>query len=356
MSRLVLLALLSVGLFACSKEEPKKAEESASEEKKKDDSEDEGKTKKKKAKKTDDEDKPKEDDKPKDEPTEGSRDGKASLVPEGTPIPPGCAPDPSGLVGAKPKLVTSAGQPGASLAIWQPADGDKKRVAVTISADGKCYVDYLEMKAGPGNVAELLGYSFEKGAIQAVTGVTEKSGSTIVGFKVTYTEGAAMKHRILDTYSRFYGYVHANGTPYSCGKIAGEKGDRCTMYHKPLLVQTSSMCKDEKGGGPPVLAAPSVAPLKLPPGIKLPVPTPSTSVSAIPSTVPSAAPSAGDAGVADAGSECTGTPTCSTTASMYKDAEHIYVRASAGKPVACSTSTVKIGDTWYFDENTWKKR
>jgi hypothetical protein len=47
---------------------------------------------------------------------------------------------------------------------------------------------------------------------------------------------------------------------------------------------------------------------------------------------------------------------CSTVATLSKDADHVYVRASAGKPKACATGLVKIGDTWYFDENHWRKR
>jgi hypothetical protein len=352
MLRFVVLSIVALGFVACSKEEPK-TEEKSSEEKadKKKSDEDEPKSKKKK--KTDDDEEKKDDESS----SEGSRDSKGSIVPEGTPVPPGCGPDPSGLLGAKPKLVASAGQPGASLAIWQRADDNKKQAAITVSADGKCYVDYLEMKEGPGNVAQLLGYSFDKGAIQAVTGTTEKGGATIVGFKVTYTEGVAMGHRMLDTYARFYGYVHANGTPYSCNKITGEKGDRCAMYQKPLVVQTSSTCKDEKGGGPTAPSAPSV--LKIPTGLKLPGAVPPVpSASAAPSVaapIPSAAVVA-DAGAPDSGVKCDGTPSCSTVAALSKDKDHVYVRTSAGKPTACSTGTVKIGDTWYFDESTWKKR
>lgn len=374
MSRLSLLALLALGLSlgtACSKEEPKPEEKSADEKADKksakdDESDDDSKAKKKK-KKADDEPK-KDEDEPK---SEGGRDAKEGVVPEGTPVPPGCAPDPSGLLGQKPKLVSSAGQPGASLAIWQRGDGDKKQAAITISADGKCYVDYLELKPAAG--AEALGYSFDKGAIQAVTGTTEKSNATIVGFKVTYTEGVAMGHRMLDTYGRFYGYVHANGTPYSCAKLAGEKGDRCAMYQKPLVVQTAAACSDAKGGGPPALGAPSAitSTIKLPTGLKVPpavtaapsattatpTTTPSATPSGVPSTSPSAVPSATpDAGAADSGVACDGKPTCSTIAGLSKDKDHVYVRASAGKPSACPTGQVKIGDTWYFDENTWKKR
>ncbi len=344
--RLLLVSVLAV--VACSKEEPTKSDDKSSSEekskKKKSDDDDDKPTKKKK-KSADDDDEPAK--KPEEPAPSGDDDGKgrkASVVPEGTPVPPGCAPDPSGLLGAKPKLVTSAGQPGASMAIWQK-EGDTRQTAITISADGKCYVDYLKDEEGPGNVAQLLGQIFEKGAIQAVTGTTEKSNATIVGFKVSYTTGAAIDgNKSLSTMARFYGYVAANGTPYSCAKIAGEKGDRCQMYHKALVVETSRSCKMEKGGGPPVPSG--KAPIILPKGLSaLPSVAAKSSTSVVPSASASAAPN---------DIQCDGTPTCSTTASMNKDNEHVVVRIAAGKPKACSSN--KIGDTWYFDENTWKKR
>jgi len=342
------LIFAALCLVACSKEEPKPTEEKSSEEKakkkKSDDDDDDKAEKKKKKKKADDDDDDKSDkgdktEKKAEEPANNDGSGrKASLVPEGTPIPPGCAPDPSGILGHKPKLVTSAGQPGASMAIWQK-EGDNKATAITISADGKCYVEYLKEEEGAGNTAALLGMTFEKGAIQAVTGTTEKTNATIVGFKVTYTSGAAIDgKKMLNTTARFYGYVAANGTPYSCAKIAGEKGDRCAMYHKPLVVGTSESCKMETGGGPPPPAAPSIK-LTLPKGLVVP-----------PKGSASTAPSAS----ASADTKCDGTPWCMTTAAMSKDNEHVVVRISAGKPKACSTN--KLGDTWYFDENTWKKR
>jgi hypothetical protein len=351
----MLRRLLLVSIFClvgCPKEEPSKSDEkSASEEKTKkkkaDDDDDDKATKKKKKADDDDDDKPA---KKAEEPAAGNDDGKgrkASVVPEGTPIPPGCAPDPSGMLGPKPKLVTSAGQPGASMAIWQK-EGDTRMSAITISADGKCYVDYLKDEEGPGNVAQLLGQLFEQGAIQAVTATTEKSNATIVGFKVTYTTGAVIDtNKSLSTMARFYGYVAANGMPYSCAKIAGEKGDRCQMYHKPLVVQTSESCKNEKGGGPPV---PSLKPPTLgsipPKALALP-----PSVSAKPSV---SAPPSASASAAPGDLKCDGTPYCVTTAAMSKDNEHVYVRITAGKPKACSGG--KIGDTWYFEESAWKKR
>ncbi|MGZ5969820.1 MAG: hypothetical protein ACXWP4_19240 [Polyangiales bacterium] len=349
--RTLLIAILC--LVGCPKEEPAKSEEkSGSEEKTKkkksaDDDDDDKADKKKSKKKSADDDDDDKSAKKKDEPAPADEDGKgrkASIVPEGTPVPPGCAPDPSGILGAKPKLVTSAGQPGASMAIWQK-EGEKKMAAITISADGKCYVDYLKDEEGPGNVAALLGMTFEKGAIQAVTGTTEKSNATIVGFKVTYTTGAAMDgKKSLTTEARFYGYVAANGVPYSCAKIPGEKGDRCAMYHKPLTVETSAFCKMETGGGPPV---PSIAP-GVPKGLLVqPSASAKATASAPPSTSASTAPPSGDI-------KCDGTPWCTTSAAMSKDGEHVYVRIAAGKPKACMGN--KIGETWYFEENAWKKR
>lgn len=365
------LALLFAALLAtaCSKEEASKDKEKAEGESaasKKSKGDDDDSTDKKKKKKDDDDGKgsdegkkPSSDDDKSakgEGTTGGDRSGKGSLVPEGTPVPPGCAPDPSGKLGAKPKLIASAGQPGASLAIWQKTgDADSNQpAAITISADGKCYVEYFEMEGGPGNSATLLGYHFEKNAIQAVTGTTESGGATFVGFKVTYTSGAAMDHAIFDQYASFYGYVHANGMPYSCAKIAGEKGDRCAMYQKPLVVQTSEYCKDGKGGGPPATApAPTVKGLIKP---LTPFDPSKTSASNAPSSF--APPSTSAAPSASAKSDepkCDGTPWCSTSATMTKDAEHVYVRVAAGKPKACSGS-VKAGDTWYFDQNAWKKR
>ena len=127
-------------------------------------------------------------------------------------------------------------------------------------------------------------------------------------------------------------------------------GDRCAIYLAALVVQTSSACKDEKGGGPAASTAPPA--LKLPIGLKVPTTVTTPSATATASAAPSASATVAtvpDAGVSDGGVKCDGTPTCSTVAMLAKDADHVYMRT-------CATGSVKIGDTWDFDESAWKKR
>ena len=359
---LILLLALPVFGVGCPQPEKEKPAATTDEKTKKskgddDDDDDKGAKKKKKKKKADeaDDETTGDDDgakkKPDDE-AQGTVDGghnEDAAAVAAVPIPAPCAPDPAGRLGAKPKLLTSGGEPGISIALWgKGTETPLSTLAVTIHADARCYVDYLP--APPTDpAAQWMGYDVPKGAVSAMTGVSERGAASFVGFRVTYHEPFRSGQELHTTSKAlFYGYQNANGVPYSCGAIPGEK--QCAMYQKPLLAQTGVACTVAKGGGPPdVLGQIKIG--GTPVEIKKPAPGSTLIV------VPTAIPLLLDAGAGDAdGGTCNG-PTCVTNAFMVKDKEHVYVRLSAGKPNACDAGTgPKVGDTWYFDESTWKKR
>jgi hypothetical protein len=324
--------------------------------KKKDDEEDDKKKKKKKDDDKDgDDDKKKPDDQAADDQLDGGRlDDDGGVLPATAPIPPGCGPDPAGKLGAKPKLLSSGGQPGASIAVWGKAgETPLSHIAITINADSRCYVDYLEAPPAPDSTLQWMGFDLPKGAVQSMSGIAERGANSFVGFRVLVNHPFRVGSELhVDTEARFYGYVHADGVPYSCGTIPGEKG--CAMYQKALVAHEVTSCTMAKGGGPPVLAQIQIKKPTIGGGLKVP-----------PVTIGGV-----DAGIADAsiialvdagadaadGGTCNG-PLCTTNAYMVKEKDHIYVRLSAGKPKACEVSSgPKVGDVWYFDESSWKKR
>lgn len=272
-----------------------------------------------------------------------SEDGSVAAA---IPIPAPCAPDPAGRLGAKPKLLTSGGEPGVSIAVWGKAgETPLSTVAITLHADARCYVEYLQ--APPTDpTMQWMGYDFHK--VQAMTGIAERGAANFVGFRITAHEPFRSGQQLqTTTRARFYGYQNANGVPYSCAAIPGEK--QCAMYQKPLLAQVETACTVAKGGGPPD----PVGQIKIGGGnIEIKTPDPGALI-VVPSTIPTTLLDAGDD--ADGGT-CNG-PTCTTNAFMVKEKDHIYVRLSAGKPKACDPQGgPKVGDTWFFDESTWKKR
>ncbi len=381
--------LLSMLLMAsCSKPEEKTTKDESSEKKK--DEDDEQKKKAKKKKGDDEEKKPAAD--PDDEarkggdPAPASSDGtrggdKASVIDPTTPIPPGCVPPDSGKLGQKPRYVTSAGQPGASLAVWVAASdvAMKGPFAMTISADGKCYVHYEKplMENEKAN-ATLKETKLEKGAIQAVNGVDDK-GNTFVGFRVAYTSSwqtpvSTISQREL----LFFGYVSAGGVPYSCAPLTGEpKSNACAMYHAPLHLLEKETCtaSSSLASTPPVLAsnAPSPSASPGPPsfvgpklklgggsGIASAVPVkPGASGSIAPPKIALTAPSAASsAGASDA---CGPDAECEVKGVLVKETKATYARVlPSGSAKKCNGSRQPIaphlGDTWYFDRNRWVKR
>ncbi len=378
---LLLLAFPFFGIAGCPQPETKsdkdKSEGSDDDKKKKSKDDDDGEKKKKKKKEKDESDddddkKKKKDDSAKDDDAKKDTGGvsddlvggrlDAGVIAPTAPIPPGCAPDPAGKLGAKPKLLASGGQPGASLAVWGKAgETVLSDVAITIHADEKCYVDYVGIPAVPSDQS-WMGYAIPKGAVQAMSGISERGSSSFVGFRVVLDEPGKVGTEVhSESRARFYGYVHANGIPYTCNPIPGEKG--CGMYQKPLVAHTATACVAAKGGGP----GDSLAQIKIKqPQIDLKKPPPALgTVIAIPfdagvAPSPSLVPgiiAIGDAGADTADSGTCNGPVCSNTAFMIKESDHIYVRVIAGKPKACDpTAGAHVGETWYFDESTWKKR
>lgn len=358
-----LFFVLPLGLCfagACTKEEPKK-DDKKDEKPADDDDDDKAKKKKdkkdKKPKKSDDDDKVAPEDDAGGPEDVGVEDTKKD---EGPPPPAICAPGADSPLGAKPKLLSSAGQPGASLAVWAASGAPVVgTIAVTLSADKKCYVEYLP--APETSIAD--GVGIQKVYVSAASGKGEKTGAT-VAFRLAYSHGrrtAGGAQGLWQDQARFYGYAPANGIPYSCKPLPGEKNDRCALYHTPLEITVKVACKKVdaktgKFGMEPPLGAPSVV-LKAPVGAPLgslvkPIglPLPDGGVIALP------LPDAGiDTGGVDAGA-CAD-PECATTAWLQKENDRVYVRAAAGKPTACVASgKLQVGDTWYFDETHWKKR
>lgn len=354
---LVFLLPIAVSLGgACTREEPKKddkKDEKAS-------SDDDDKPAKKKKKKDKDEDKDKDGDEkvtPEDDASAKEDAGEDTKKDDGPPPPAVCAPGKDSPLGGTFKLLSSAGQPGASLAVWSmnpaPVVGT---IAVTLSADKKCYVEYLT--APEASIAD--GVGIQKVYVSAASGKGEKTGAT-VAFRLAYSHGrrvAGGAQGIWQDLARFYGYAPANGIPYSCKPLPGEKNDRCAMYHAPLEITAKVACKKVdaktgKFGVEPPLGAPSVI-LKGPVGsIVKPLGLPALPDGGVVLALP--LPDAGVDGGADAGA-CAD-PECVTTAWLQKENERVYVRAAAGKPTACvGTGKLQVGDTWYFDESHWKKR
>lgn len=342
-------AFLALALLfaACAKEEPKKEEKPASS-----DDDDDGKKKDKKAKKEkkgDDEEKRDEEDTG--TPDDGVEDVKKD---DGPPPPALCAPANDSPLGAKPKLLSSAGQPNASVAVWAMAGAPVVgTIAVTLSADKKCYVEYVSAP----EFAIKDGVGISKVYVSAANGKGEKTGAT-VAFRVAYSVGyrtPAGDVGYWNDEARFYGYAPANGIPYSCKPLDGEKNDRCAMYHKPLTTTVKVACKkvDAKTGKFGVespLGAPSIV---------IKTPTIASVIKPIIGGAPLdggiAIPLVTDAG-ADTGSACPD-PQCITTAWLQKENDRVYVRAAAGKPIACGgPGNLHAGETWYFDETHWKKR
>ena len=318
-----------------SKDKKKKDDES-------DDDDDKGKKKKKKG--DDDDDKPSTDD------TTNAPHASSDAGPNAAPIPAACAPDAAGKLGAKPKLLASGGEPGVSIGVWaKNGESPLSTIGITIHADNRCYVDYVESH-GNDPSAQWAGMELPKASIGASSGISERGKNAFVGFRVTIHEKMRKGGELhTDAFDRFYGYVQQEGQPYSCTPIAGEK--TCAMYHKPLLVKSSSSCSIEKGGGP----IDPLAQIKInAPAVTVKKPT----TGGITLVVPSALADAGipDIGLLDAGT-CNGA-TCGTNAFLAKESEHVYVRVAAGKPVACDTvmGGPHVGDTWYFDDSVWKKR
>ena len=353
---LLALPVLGVGCPQPEKEKPAATTDEKTKDKKKDkgdddDDDDKGAKKKKKKKKADESDDDTTVDAGNDE-AQGNVDGghnEDAAAVAAVPIPAPCAPDPAGKLGAKPKLLTSGGEPGISIAMWGKANETPlSTVAVTIHADARCYVDYLAMPPGDPMGGQWMGFDVPKGAVSAMTGVSERGAANFVGFRVTYHEPFRNGQELhSNSKALFYGYQNANGVPYSCGAIPGEK--QCAMYQKPLVAQTGVACTIAKGGGPPDV----LGQIKIGGGkIDIKQPPPISTLIVVPSTIPLI-----DAGAADADAGTCNGPTCITNAFMVKDKDHVYVRLSAGKPSACDAgSGPKVGDTWYFDESAWKKR
>ena len=344
-------------------EKPTSKDDEKSKKKKGDDDDDEGAKKKKTKKKEDDEgddttkkapdddearkggSKPVPDDS---NPSDRGRGGeKINVIDPTTPVPPGCAPADIGKLGAKPKYLTSAGQPGASLAVWASATDTQMKgpFAMTIAADGRCYVHYEKVLMEDEDVGAVLrDVKFDKGAIQATNGIDEK-GSTFVGFRVAYTSTWLVKGAtITQNEVAYLGYVSAGSVPYSCGPIAGEpKSDKCAMYHTPLHVFEKETCVSPTAKGGPTntpTASPSAAP----------------TAGASASASPSASASAGAAG-----DVCGPDPGCDVKSTLVKEPKHTYMRVSAGaRPHKCVPSrqpiAPRVGDSWYFDGNHWTKR
>ncbi len=341
--------LALVLLFAaCTKEEPKKEEKPASSDDEDDKKKDKNEKKKKKDKKADDEEKKDEED------TGAPDDGVEDVKKDDGPPPPAiCAPGNDSPLGAKPKLLSSAGQPNASVAVWAMAGAPiVGTIAVTLSADKKCYVEYVHAP----EFAIKDGVGISKAYVSAANGKGEKTGAT-VAFRVAYSIGyrtPAGDVGYWNDEARFYGYAPANGIPYSCKPLDGEKNDRCAMYHKPLTTTVKVACKkvDAKTGkfGVEPLGAPSIV-IKTPPiGVK-----PIIGGAPVDGGIAIPIPLLADAGV-DAASACPD-PQCVTTAWLQKENDRVYVRAAAGKPVACGgPGNLHAGETWYFDETHWKKR
>lgn len=363
----LLLSVLSLSSLGCPKADdpkPSPSDDSTKDDSKKkkksqadDDDDSSSKTKKKKPKQADDDD---DKTKPKDDGSEALDDQghnvNPAVIPPTTPVPSACAPDPAGKLGPKPKLLASAGEPGASMAVWGKAgETPLSNLAITIHADGRCYVDYLAFTVEPGvdPTAQFMGFEVPKGAVSGMTGVAERGASSFVGFRVVYDSPMRSGQELhVDTKARFYGYVAANGVPYSCAAIPGEKG--CAMYQKPLVAHVGEKCALEKGGGPADVLLGQLQP-KIKIGGGAP---PATSLTIV--APPIVAPDAGALIVVDAGSADGGTcngATCATNAFMLKETDHIYVRLAAGKPKACTPSSgPRAGETYYFDEGAWKKR
>jgi hypothetical protein len=227
-------------------------------------------------------------------------------------------------------------------------------IGITIHADNRCYVEYIESH-GSDPTAQWVGMEMPKASVGATSGISERGNNAFVGFRVSINEKMRKGGELhTDTFERFYGYVHAEGEPYSCGPIAGEK--TCAMYQKALIVKSETSCSLEKGGGPidPLAQIkPNIAPA--PGGPKKPAVGGITLV--VPSNVPDVGiPDVPTIGIVDAGS-CNGA-TCNTNAFLAKESEHVYVRVVAGKPSACDTvmGGPHVGDTWFFDNDAWKKR
>lgn len=333
---LVVVPALAVG---CPQQEQKK--ETAS----KSGDDDESTKKKDKKKKSGDDDSTGDDDDSTASPHASSDAGLAAA-----PVPAACAPDAAGKLGAKPKLLASGGEPGVSIGVWgKNGEAPLSNIGITLHADGRCYVDYIESH-GDDPSAQWAGFDLPKGSVGASSGVSERGKNSFVGFRVSINEVMRKGGEAhTDTFTRFYGYVHAEGEPYSCGAIAGEK--TCAMYQKALLVKSESACTAAKGGGPidPLAQIKMNGPAgKIPPigSIQIQLPSIAGADAAVP-----------DVGLSVDAGTCNGA-TCVTNAFLSKESEHVYVRVSAGKPNACDTvmGGPHVGDVWYFDDNAWKKR
>ncbi|GAC1361444.1 MAG: hypothetical protein NVSMB47_13760 [Polyangiales bacterium] len=351
-----MLVVSSLAGLGCPKAEEKKDTPAAADKKGGDDDSSDDPVKKKGKKKkddvTDDDDSAKDKKKKPDDPAladdalDGGRIEDGGTVAK-TPVPAGCAPDASGKLGAKPRLVASAGEPGAAIAVWaKGGETAATMFAVTLHADGKCYVDYVSF-GSTDPTQTFVGFDFPKGTVAATAGVAERGSNSFVGFRVLYGEPQKKGGELhTESFARFYGYEHAEGEPYSCAAIAGGKG--CAMYQKPLVAHVGTGCTAAKGGGPPV-GAPTIGGGVANAG-KLPT---------IGGTISGPRLDPGVLAIVDAGVDagtCNG-PTCATSAFMVKEKDHVYVRVAAGKPTACDPAGgPRVGDTWFFADSAWKKR
>jgi len=388
----LLFALSALVAIGCPKTEESTKKDESDKKKKSDDDDDDEKKSKKKKKKADDEgeEKKKADEESEQPPPsedagaadKGRGGDKASVIDPTTPIPPGCAPAEVGKLGAKPKYITSAGQPGASLAVWASASDTamKGPFAMTISADGKCYVYYEKPRMEQERAgATLQNAKFDKGAIQAVNGIDDK-GNTFVGFRVAYsTTWNTTSTTVTQNEALFFGYVSAGSVPYSCSTPWGEpKSSACAMYHTPLHVFEKETCAPLAGAPPTlasvpptltsaappkILAAPStiasIPKLKLG-GVGL-VPSSSASSSAKPLASATTAPPPAASSSAKVADGCSPENTCEAKGALVKEPKHTFVRILAGAlPNKCPASRHPIaphqGETWYFEGNHWVKR